>query len=59
MKFTIGIRMDLDEEIRGSDEVEHNIHEFDPKSGVRRTHSLGRKVSKEVPQNNIRIVNNS
>lgn len=42
LKYTIGIRLSLDDELRGSDEVEHNIREV-PKP-LERNHSLGKKV---------------
>ena len=42
MKYTIGIRLSEEDEIRGSDEVEHNIVE--PEGGEGASHALGRKV---------------
>ena len=42
LKYTVGIRMSLDHELRGSDEVEHNIHEV-PKPSEK-NHTLGKTV---------------
>jgi len=47
LKYTIGIRLKVDEEIRGSDEVEHNICEDVDVSHLPRSeqkHSLGKHV---------------
>uniref|UniRef100_A0A069DMW4 Ammonium transporter n=1 Tax=Clytia hemisphaerica TaxID=252671 RepID=A0A069DMW4_9CNID len=46
LKYTIGIRMSLDHELKGSDAVEHNIHEV-PKP-QERNHALGKTV--EYPE---------
>lgn len=44
LKYTVGIRMTEGEELRGSDEVEHNI--VDPEGEEKTSKALGRKVVK-------------
>ena len=44
MKYTLGFRMSLPEEIRGSDDVEHNI--IDDMVLAEQSHTLGRRVTK-------------
>ena len=46
MKYTVGIRLSLEHELRGSDEIEHNIHEV--AKPLERNHTLGKKV--EYPE---------
>ena len=43
MKKTIGIRLEPDEELKGSDEIEHNV------KGNENSHVLGRKVPHQQP----------
>ena len=46
LKYTIGIRLTLEEEQKGSDEVEHNIKEETiVNQGEEKKHSLGKKLS--------------
>ena len=44
LKCTIGIRMYTDHELRGSDEVEHNITEHLADDTNYPTHSLGKRI---------------
>merc|ERR1711936_1311349 len=53
LKYTMGIRLDLEEELKGSDEVEHNIKD-DPVSSSTR-HVLGRHVSVDGARNARRV----
>ncbi|XP_066927041.1 putative ammonium transporter 3 [Clytia hemisphaerica] len=48
LKYTIGIRMSLDHEIKGSDEVDHNIKDALPPTERKRKHTLGRYVEKKL-----------
>ena len=53
MKYTMGFRMPLTEEIRGSDDVEHNI--IDDMVIAEKNHSLGRKVSRKDKSPNVEL----
>jgi Ammonia permease len=44
MKFTLGIRVSSEQELRGSDEVEHNIIEY--VKTIETKHVLGKRVTK-------------
>lgn len=44
LKYTIGIRMSLDNELKGSDFVEHNILEQQFDDPAHKNHSLGKHV---------------
>ena len=53
MKYTIGFRMSLPEEIRGSDGVEHNI--IDDMVLAEQSHTLGRRVTKKEAITNVEL----
>lgn len=53
LKLTIGIRMNLDDELRGSDEVEHNIREG--ATVIERRHALGKHVERDRNEELIHI----
>ena len=54
MKYTIGIRLEEDEELRGSDEVEHNIVDQDETGEAKKSKSLGRKVVRHRTLSNVK-----
>ena len=53
LKYTLGIRLSLEEELRGSDEVEHNIKEV--AKPLQRNHSLGKRVEHRGRESPVQI----